>query len=171
MNNEHIESRYYAFLYGDNLWTSVPISSREISNKYKYITITMGECDLLLPSSEITCLCDEDSSEVLKCFLTSEAVMVQDMVNIDTGLELGAASTHNTLNTGQLLQVLHSTNIFSYSKIIFLNLKNIFFHFSYFNFFHFWVENFGLYIKLTHRFCQNNNFYEIQNEAVKSRPK
>ena len=89
----------------------------------------MGECDLLLPSSEITCLCDEDSSEVLKCFLTSEAVMVQDMVNIDTGLELGAASTHNTLNTGQLLQVLHSTNIFSYSKNIFQISKTFFFIF------------------------------------------
>ena len=76
------------------------------------ITLTIGECDLVLPSAEITCLCEEDSSEVLKCFLTSEAVMVQDMVNIDTGLELGAASTHNTLNTGQLRQVLHSTNIF-----------------------------------------------------------
>ena len=87
----------------------VPISARD---KYYNITVTMGECDLVLPSAEITCLCEEDSSEVLKCFLTSEAVMVQDMVNIDTGLELGAASTHNTLNTGQLRQVLHSNNIF-----------------------------------------------------------
>ena len=101
----------------------------------------MGECDLVLPSAEITCLCEEDSSEVLKCFLTSEAVMVQDMVNIDTGLELGAASTHNTLNTGQLRQVLHSTNIFknisssrkpffliliSYFNNIILILQNIF---------------------------------------------
>ena len=89
----------------------------------------MGECDLVLPSAEITCLCEEDSSEVLKCFLTSEAVMVQDMVNIDTGLELGAASTHNTLNTGQLRQVLHSTNIFKNIS----SCRKTFFLISYFN--------------------------------------
>jgi len=61
-------------------------------------------------SSEITCLCDEES-EVLKCFLTSEAVMVQDMVgaghnmdmNINTvpGLAGSAITRTNTatLNT------------------------------------------------------------------------
>ena len=32
----------------------------------------------VLFSSEITCLCDEES-QVLKCFLTSEAVMARDI--------------------------------------------------------------------------------------------
>ena len=63
-------------------------------------------CDVF--SSEITCLCD-DEGEVLKCFLTSEALMVEDINMAGDQISLHHQDPlhprQNTVNTGNFLAI------------------------------------------------------------------
>ena len=63
-------------------------------------------CDVF--SSEITCLCDEEG-EVLKCFLTSEALMVEDINMAGDQISLHHQDPlhprQNTVNTGNFLAI------------------------------------------------------------------